>query len=140
MARMTPDEVDTMLRSAEMAVLCTVDAVGRPEGTPIWFDYDGEQIRILVHRSSKKARNLRANPNASLTLDTRTAPYRGVLLRGLATLSGPDPKLRRVLAARYLGEAVGQRYIDSTLNMDEEDLLITMRIESMHSWDYSTGF
>jgi len=136
---MSPAAIDELLGSAEVGVLCTVDAEGRPEGTPIWFDYDGACVRILVNGSSKKARNIRINPHVSLTVDTRTAPYRGVVLRAKAALSGPDPALRRVLAARYLGDEVGARYIASTSNLDDEDVLVTLTIRGRHSWDYSSG-
>jgi PPOX class probable F420-dependent enzyme len=140
MPAMTAAQIDALLRAPEMGVLATVDAKGRPEGTPIWFDWDGERVRLLVHRTSRKARNIRNNPHVSLTVDTRTAPYRGVVLRGTAELSGPDPALRRRLAARYLGEEVGRGYIESTAALDAEDALVTIHVSSRYSWDYSKGF
>lgn len=140
MASMTSSEIEALLGSPEVGVLATVDAKGRPEGTPIWFDWDGERVRILVHHASRKARNIRSNPNVSLTIDTRSAPYRGVVLRGTAELSGPDPALRRRLAARYLGEDVGRHYIETTASFDTDDVLVTIRVTSRASWDYSKGF
>lgn len=140
MASMTDTEIEELLRSPEMGVLATVDAKGRPDGTPIWFDWDGERIRVLVHHASRKAKNLRLNPHVSLTVDTRTAPYRGVVLRGTAELSGPDPLLRRKLATRYLGEEVGTQYVETTASFDHDDVLVTIRVTSRYSWDYSKGF
>jgi PPOX class probable F420-dependent enzyme len=137
---MTEAEIDALLRSPEMGVLATVDAKGRPEATPIWFEWDGDEVRLLVHRNSRKARNIRSNPHVSLTVDTRVAPYRGVVVRGRATLSGPDPALRRRLAERYLGEEVARGYIESTASMDVEDALVTIAPTSQFSWDYSKGF
>jgi PPOX class probable F420-dependent enzyme len=139
-ARMTDSEIEKLLRSPEMGVLSTADAEGRPEGTPIWFDWDAGHVRILVHHASRKARNIRENPNVALTVDTRQSPYRGVVLRGTATLSGPDPALRRRLAARYLGEEIGKKYIETTASFDTDDVLVTMRVTSRYSWDYSKGF
>src|SRR5512139_1020505 len=140
MARMTDSEIEELLREPHMGVLATVDAKRRPEGTPIWFDWDGRHVRVLVHHASRKARNIRQNPHVSLTIDTRQPPYRGVVLRGTATLSGPDPALRRRLAARYLGEEVGKGYIEATASFDAEDVLITIDVTSRYSWDYSKGF
>ena len=140
MPSMTDAEIDALLRAPEMGVLATADAKGRPEGTPIWFEWDGERVRLLVHRTSRKARNMRENAHVSLTVDTRVAPYRGVVLRGIAELSGPDPTLRRRLAARYLGEEIGRGYIESTAELDSEDALVTIRVSSRYSWDYSKGF
>jgi len=137
---MTDAEIEDLLRAPQIAVLATVDATGRPEATPIWFDWDGVAVRILVHHASRKAKNIRRNPYVSLTVDTRSAPYRGVLLKGTATLSGPDPALRRRLAARYLGDEVGRRYIETTSSFDHDDVLVTMLVTSRYSWDYSKGF
>lgn len=124
---------------AQIGVLSTVDAQGAPEGSPVWFEHEDGKIRILVHRNSKKARNLRANPQVSLTVDTRSAPYRGVILRGLARVGGPDPALRKRLACRYLGAETGEAYLQATAALDQEDALLTVEVRSSYSWDYSKG-
>jgi PPOX class probable F420-dependent enzyme len=140
MPRMTDDEIEALLAEPQVGVLCTVDSEQRPEGSPIWFEHAQGKVAILVHRDSRKARSVRGNPNVSLTVDTRSAPYRGVILRGTATVSGPDPTLRRRLAHRYLGAQTGDRYLQSTAYLDQEDALITMSVTSRYSWDYSKGF
>ncbi len=137
--RMTREEEDRLLGEAQIAVLSTADERGRPEGSPVWYDYDGRVARILVHTNSRKARNLRKNPYATLTVDTRSAPYRGVILRGETRLSGPDPELRRSLAVRYLGQEAAERYLQATAAFDEEDVLVSLHITSRFSWDYSKG-
>lgn len=140
MARMTEEEIAQLLAEPQVGVLCTVDEEQRPEGSPIWFEHEGGVVRILVHRDSRKARSVRHNPHVSLTVDTRAAPYRGVILRGEGSVSGPDPVLRRRLAHRYLGAETGERYLATTAYLDQEDALITMRVTSRYSWDYSKGF
>ncbi len=139
MAKMTDAEIRELLTSRQIGVLATADADGRPEGSPVWFDFDGESVRILVHQSSRKARNVGVNPWVSLTVDTRTPPYRGVTLRGRATLSGPDPQLRRRLAVGYLGRETGEGYLQATAALDEQDACITVNVDSKFSWDYSKG-
>ena len=140
MASMTDDEIDRLLRAPEVGVLATADTEGKPEGTPIWFEWDGARIQLLVHRASRKARNIRLNPHVSLTVDTRKAPYKGVVLRGIAALSGPDPALRRRLAVRYLGEDVARSYLGRTAMLDAEDALVMITVTGHYSWDYSKGF
>jgi PPOX class probable F420-dependent enzyme len=140
MAGMTDQELDALLSGPAIGVLAVVDADGRPEGSPVWFERSGDVVKILVHRASRKARSIRANAHVSLTVDTRSAPYRGVILRGDATLSGPDPELRRRLAHRYLGAETGERYLKQTAYLDGEDALVTVRVASRYSWDYSKGF
>ena len=140
MAGMAESEIETLLTKAEIGVLSTADARSRPEGSPVWFEYAGGSLLVLVHRDSKKARNIRENPHVSLTVDTRRAPYKGVVLRGTATLSGPEPVLRRRLAHKYLGAETGERYLASTAKFDEEDVLVTIHVTGRFSWDYSRGF
>ncbi len=137
---MTDDEIERLLSEPQVGVLCTVDADRRPEGSPVWFEHRSGKIEILVHRDSRKARSISGNPNVSLTVDTRAAPYRGVILRGEASLAGPNPTLRRRLAHRYLGAETGERYLATTASLDQEDALVTMRVTSRYSWDYSKGF
>ena len=140
MAKMTDEEIDEMLAGVHVAVLCTADAAARPEGSPVWYDYVRGTIRVLVHRGSRKARNIRDNSRVSVTVDTRSAPYRGVILRGTATLSGPDPDLRRRLAHKYLARDTADRYLAASSHLDTEDALVTVALESRYSWDYSKGF
>ena len=140
MPQLTHEEIEALLSEPEVGVLCTVDRHSRPEGSPVWFEGDARELRVLVHRDSKKARNIRGNPHVSLTVDTRVAPYKGVVLRGTATLGGPDATLRRRLAVRYLGETVAEGYLASTPQLDAEDALITIRVTSTFSWDYAKGF
>jgi PPOX class probable F420-dependent enzyme len=140
MGTMTKIEIDELLGSAVIGVLCTVGLDGQPEGTPVWFDFAGDRVRILVHERSRKARNIRANPRVSLTVDTRVSPYRGVVVRGMASLSGPNPELRRALAERYLGPGLAARYLEKTRSLDASDVLITIVPTGRFSWDYSKGY
>jgi PPOX class probable F420-dependent enzyme len=137
---MSDDEIEALLATPEIGVLATADDQGRPEGSPVWFEYGSSVVRVLVHRDSRKARNIRKNPQVSFTVDTRRAPYRGVMLRGTATLSGPEPALRCRLAHKYLGEETGNRYLATTARFDEEDALVTIHVAGRYSWDYSKGF
>ena len=84
MAKLDDDEIESLLAKPEMGVIATVDAKGRPEGSPVWFEYRDNKVYVLVHNKSTKARNLSSNPNISLTVDTRLAPYKG-------EPSGPGP-------------------------------------------------
>jgi PPOX class probable F420-dependent enzyme len=140
MGAMTDDEIVALLDGPEIGVLATADASGKPEGSPVWFDYEGGVVRVLVHRDSRKARNIRENAHVSFTVDTRSAPYRGVVLRGTATLSGPAPALRRRLAHKYLGPETGDRYLAKTEPFDREDALVTILVTGRYSWDYSKGY
>jgi PPOX class probable F420-dependent enzyme len=139
MAALSVEEVDRLLAEPQIAVLCTVDSRGQPQGSPVWFGYENGAIVVLAHRDSKKTRDIRENAKVCITVDTRRSPYRGVMLQGVAIVSGPDPALRRRLALRYLAPAAAERYLAKTSHLDAEDALITVRITRRYSWDYSKG-
>jgi hypothetical protein len=74
-------------------------------------------------------------------VQTETAPYQYVVVEGPVTLTdGVDPEWRRGLARRYLGETLGDAYIESTT--EEERTAVTVRL-SPQNWrttDYSKLF
>ncbi|MFD9337649.1 PPOX class F420-dependent oxidoreductase [Streptomyces sp. NPDC060028] len=85
------------LRSQRLGRLATVDAAGQPQANPVGF-FPQDDGTILVGGSAmgttKKWRNLVANPRLSLVVDdlvsTRPWRVRGVEIRGRATLEvGP---------------------------------------------------
>jgi len=137
---LTETELEQLLAEPQVGVLCTVDRKGRPEGSPIWFEAVTGKILVHVARNSKKARNVRANPNVSLTVDTREAPYRGAVLRGTAREIAFDDALHRRVAVRYLGPEGGEAYLAMTAGAEAETVLLEMTIESRFTWDYAKGF
>jgi PPOX class probable F420-dependent enzyme len=137
---LTDEELAELLSAPEVAVLATVDSAGRPEGSPIWYEAAGGKVYIHVGTDSKKARNIRKNPNVSLTIDTRVAPYRGVILRGTARGIAPDDGIRRRTAVRYLGEDTGAAYLAATEDTLSDSVLLEITVTSRYTWDYSKGF
>jgi PPOX class probable F420-dependent enzyme len=138
--KLTESELDDLLGAPEIGVLCTVDAEGCPEGSPIWFEASGGRLYVHVDRESKKARNVRGNPNVSLTVDTRAAPYRGAVLRGTARELPFDDGIRRRTAIRYLGPDTGQSYLAMTEAGVAGTVLLEITVTSRHTWDYAKGF
>jgi PPOX class probable F420-dependent enzyme len=136
-------ELLQLLAAPEIGVLCTVDAKGRPEGSPVWFEASAQgadKIYVHVARDSKKARNVRANPNVSLTVDTRVAPYRGAVLRGTAEVITFDDALHRRVAVRYLGAEGGAAYLAMSAGAEAETVLLQVTVKSRYTWDYAKGF
>lgn len=65
------------------AYLATVMADGSPQLTPVWFDSDGEHIRINSARGRVKDRNMRARPNVAILItDPKDPHYRYLQIRG----------------------------------------------------------
>ncbi len=85
---MTDEEREAFLREANVAVLSTVDAKGRPHAAPVWYLYDDGVFRISTGEGSQKHRNVTGNPNVSLVIDQRELPYYAVMVTGAAEI-GP---------------------------------------------------
>jgi PPOX class probable F420-dependent enzyme len=137
--KLSETELAQFLDAPEIGVLCTVDASGQPEGSPIWFEAGAGKIYVHVDRNSKKARNVRANPNVSLTVDTRVAPYRGAVLRGTMRELALDDGILRRTAIRYLGQDAGEAYLEMTSGAAADTILLEMTVTSRFTWDYEKG-
>ena len=62
MARMTPDEIDTILRTPLIAFIATIRPDMTPHVTPVWYIYDGD----LVHVAADSNRSRYATSAATL--------------------------------------------------------------------------
>ena len=119
---------EEFLSEANVAVLSTVDARGRPHAAPIWYLYDDGVFIISTGRGSQKHRNIERNPEVSLVIDRRTLPYYAVMISGRAEMGPPfSGEQRERLATRYLGEDMGRRYVAMTEGQDSISLLIRPR-------------
>jgi PPOX class probable F420-dependent enzyme len=100
-----PDSHKDLLQKKAFANLATVNPDGSPQVTPVWFDVDGEDIRINTARGRVKDRNLRRNAAVALAVMDPDNPYRYVQLRGRVsevTESGADAHIDS-LAKKYMG-------------------------------------
>jgi PPOX class probable F420-dependent enzyme len=114
---------ETFVKEANVAVISTVDARGRPHATPVWYLYDDGEFRISIDRSSIKYRNIAANSNVSLVIDQRAMPYYALMLRGQVQIGAALSDADRIkLAVRYLGEDLGKRYAESVREGDSVTL------------------
>jgi PPOX class probable F420-dependent enzyme len=55
---------------------------GTPQATPVWFDVDGEMIRVNAARGRVKDRNMTARPKVALAILDPDDPYRWLQIRG----------------------------------------------------------
>ena len=139
MYAMTRDEREAFLAGTHVGVL-SVDEPGRgPLSMPIWYGYErGAVIRIVTGGNSKKARLLRASGRASLVVQTETAPYQYVSVEGSVTFGTPDfQRDHHDIACRYLGEPMGEMYLQMTAAEREGSILVMLKPERWLSVDYS---
>jgi len=67
----------------------------RPDGTvqvnPMWYEFDGENIRFTHTTTRAKYRNLQHNPAMSLLVTDPDNPFRYLEVRGALAQVVPDP-------------------------------------------------
>ena len=115
MVEIAPDTA-AFLAETRVAVIATTDGDGSPRTAPIWFLWDEESGSpvLFTSRSTKKWRNLQANPRVSLCVDHREPPYAAVILDGrVEEVTGRSlyDDVRR-MAVAYYGEAEGVAFAE----------------------------
>ena len=78
---------------------------GSPHVTPVWFDMQGEFMRINTARGRVKDRNMTARPIVSLAIMDPEDPYRYIHLRGTVVETTEEGAREHIdlLAKKYLG-------------------------------------
>lgn len=104
---MIPPTHADLIKQPLIGHLATLRPDGCPQSSPVWFEWDGEFLRISQTRSAQKLRNLKAHPHASLSVLDPEDPYRHVEVRLALESVKEDPDCTFVdsLAQRYLGRA-----------------------------------
>ncbi len=104
---MIPPTHADLIKQPLIGHLATIRPDGCPQSSPVWFEWDGEHLRITQLRSAQKLRNLEAHPHASLSVLDPEDPYRHVEIRLDLESVEDDPECSFVdsLAQRYLGRA-----------------------------------
>jgi PPOX class probable F420-dependent enzyme len=99
-----PERFMDLVREPAFANLATLMKDGSPHVTPVWFDYDGEHVRINSARGRVKDRNMRNNPMVALCILDPSNPYRYLEIRGRVaeiTEEGADTHIDS-LARKYM--------------------------------------
>ena len=129
---MTKEQREAFLADVHVGVISIAADDGRgPLTIPIWYSYEpGGEVRVVTARTSRKAQLLERAGRFSLCVHKETPPYQYVSVEGpIVAIEAADlERDRRPLAHRYLGAALGGRYIDSTRNA-VGNVLVRMRPE-----------
>ncbi|NIS81677.1 MAG: TIGR03618 family F420-dependent PPOX class oxidoreductase [Anaerolineales bacterium] len=87
------------------AFLATVMPNGSPQVTPVWFDTEGELVRVNTARGRVKDRNLGARPQLAIAIIDPEDPYRYLQIRGSVASTTEEGAREHIdrLAEKYLG-------------------------------------
>jgi len=95
-----------ILGKKTFAHLATLMPDGSPQVTPVWVDYEGDQIVINTAEGRAKPRNLRDDPRVALSATDPDNPYEAVIVRGRVsemTHEGADEHID-AMAKKYLDQ------------------------------------
>jgi PPOX class probable F420-dependent enzyme len=102
-----PDSLKDVLawESKALAHIATIGPDGGPQSSPVWFDWEDNQLRVSLYDSSQKMKNLRRDPRLSVSIVDPANAYRYVEIRGMAVSFQPDTNLEFItkMAGKYLG-------------------------------------
>lgn len=128
----TPEIPDSHkdLLSAQVGVLGTIGASGRPQLSATWFLADGETVKISLNTARQKVKNLQADPKASVLIFDEQSPYRYLELRGDAEVTpDPDYTFADKVGAKYGGADLRERD-----NPGDTRVVVTIHPTRVFAW------
>jgi PPOX class probable F420-dependent enzyme len=115
------------LRTERVAWITTVTAGGQPQSSPVWFLWEEGEFLVYAQPGSWKVRNIRADPQMSLHLNSDDEGGQVVTFEGTARISEADPAAHE--AAAYLAKyREGIAGIDMTPQQFGAEYSIALRI------------
>lgn len=119
------------------AVVAVMGDAGRPNLTPVWFDYEGNTVLLNLATHRKKVDWLRKDPHATFLLMNPQNAYHWLSIKATVTreVSEDDPEegprvtaqLNRIFR-KYTG---GDEYALRDPSFDERRVLFELRVDSV---------
>lgn len=128
----TPEIPDSHkdLLSAQVGVLGTIGASGRPQLSATWFLAEGDTVKISLNTARQKVKNLQADPKASVLIFDEQSPYRYLELRGDAEVTpDPDYTFADKVGAKYGGADLRERD-----NPGDTRVVVTIHPTRVFAW------
>lgn len=133
---MTKGEREKFLADIHVGVVSVADGKRGPLTIPVWYSYEpGGAVIIVSYTSARKVDLIRIAGRASLCVQSETPPYRYVSVEGRAIVGGKANL--RPIAFRYLGQQLGEVYLQRTASERQNEITITLEPERWLSADYS---
>jgi len=121
------DEQAQLLKGKNLATVATVRRDGSAQLTPVWIDWDGENVVFNTAEGRVKPRNIRRNPVVSVQVVDHDDPYRWISVTGPAEIveDGAEEHINE-LAHRYRGR-------DYSYVPGEKRLIVRIRPERVNA-------
>jgi PPOX class probable F420-dependent enzyme len=127
-----PEAALALLNRPLICVVITVMPDGQPQATPVWFDFDGTNIRFNTAEGRQKARNAVKNSKVTVSIVDPQNPshwleWRGHVAEVLDEAHGSRDHMN-ALAKRYTGKDVYE-----SANPDEKRLQIVIAADKINA-------
>jgi Pyridoxamine 5'-phosphate oxidase len=141
------DAAQELLSSALPARVAYVARDGTPRVVPTWFHWTGSELVMPtfvaaphVRRPAARLRDLRANPDVAISIDTESQPPKVLLLRGRAEVTEMDGVVPEyALSARqYMGEEDADAYLAQIDRPGTKMARIAVRPTWVGTFDFET--
>ncbi|MDQ6695617.1 MAG: PPOX class F420-dependent oxidoreductase [Chloroflexota bacterium] len=101
-----PEAYKDLLDSTALAHIATIGPKGEPQNNPVWFGWDGENVRFSQTKGRQKYRNVQHDPRIALSIVDPQNPYRYLEIRGTVTNIEEDPDNAFIdsMAKKYMGQ------------------------------------
>jgi PPOX class probable F420-dependent enzyme len=126
MAVEIPAKFRELLDKPAFAHLATVMPDGRPQVSPVWFDFQAGCVRINSAKGRLKDKNMRRDPRVAVSIQDPGNAYRYIEIRGRIveiTEKGADAHID-ALAKKYLG-------LDTYPNRQPGEVRVIYRMEPL---------
>jgi PPOX class probable F420-dependent enzyme len=119
------------------ATLATYRRDGSVLLSPVWHEWRDGGFSIITGEDDVKLRHIERQGRAAAVVSDNGFPFRGIEVSCSPTIER-DPAFAREtlgrIARRYLGEQVGERYIESS---GEGSVVIRMVPGQLRTWDFA---
>jgi PPOX class probable F420-dependent enzyme len=122
MAALTDDQ-GQLFKRKNLGIVATRRRNGAAQLTPVWVDWDGEDVLFNTAEGRVKPRNIRRDPVVSIHVTEHDDPYRWITVTGPAEIieDGAREHINE-LSHRYVGR-------DFQFGADEKRLIVRIKPE-----------
>ncbi len=128
MAVAIPNTHHDLIDKPVAIALVTLMPDGQPQATPVWFDYDGEYIRVNTARGRQKDKNMTVGALVTLLAIAPDNMYHWMEIRGRVAVETEEGALEHInsLSAKYRGVT---DYYSRNESMRGKETRVTYKIE-----------
>jgi nitroimidazol reductase NimA-like FMN-containing flavoprotein (pyridoxamine 5'-phosphate oxidase superfamily) len=144
-SKLSPEKktlAEGLLSQPVLARIATANLkTGQPHVVPLWYLWDGASIWISGFRSTRKFRELLANPRCAVLVepaDAKASKIQAVLFEGEAEVITKPRKLVEEMSTRiylrYLGEEGVKAADPQSWIYDAENLVVRLTPQRVFTW------